>query len=265
MKKLNNIIILIITLLSCIILNGQTGINTSDPNQESLLELYSTNTGFLPVRLSLVNGTNAAPLPQHVKGMMVYNTTNNATLSEGLYLNNGTEWLRLSTSDTPIGNVKYGVQTTDHNGWYLLDGRAVSSLPASVQSNATSIGFTTNIPNATGRYLKAKTGAEALGALGGNTTFIVAQANLPSVTFNGTALSSGSHTHTYTDRGNIIANAGNIGAIVNNQADDSAGIYTTSAAGDHSHSFSVTTGGSSTPVSIDPKNIALNIFIYLGQ
>lgn len=265
MKILNNIIILIITIFICNILKGQVGVNTSNPSQESLLELYSTNTGFLPVRLSLVSTTSASPLSQHVKGMMVYNTTNNATLSEGLYLNNGTEWLRLSTLDTPIGNVKYGVQTTDHNGWYLLDGRAVSSLPVSVQSNATSIGFAANIPNAAGRYLKAKTGAEALGTLGGNTAFTVAQANLPSITFNGTALLAGNHTHTYTDRGDTIANASNAGIIVNNQADDSAGTFTTSADGDHSHSFSVNTGGSGSSVGINPKNIALNIFIYLGQ
>lgn len=264
MKKLNNIIVLIITIFNCNILHSQVGINTSDPNQESLLELYSTNTGFLPVRLSLVSTTSASPLSQHVKGMMVYNTTNNTTLSEGLYLNNGIEWLRLSTLDTPIGNVKYGVQTTDHNGWYLLDGRAVSSLPASVQSNAVSIGFAANIPNASNRYLKAKTGAEALGALGGNTTFTVAQANLPSMTFNGTAFSAGDHSHSYTDRGNTSVPAGT-NTAVNNQADDSVGSYTTNAAGNHNHTFSVNTGGSGSSVAINPKNIALNIFIYLGQ
>lgn len=264
MRKLNNIIVLVIIIFNYSILNGQIGINTPNPNQESLLELYSSNTGFLPSRLSLVSTASAAPLSQHVKGMVVYNTTNNGTLSEGIYVNNGTEWLRLSTVDIPIGHIKYGIQTTDHNGWYLLNGRSVSILPASVQSNAISIGFATNIPDATNKYLKAKTGAEVLGASGGNTTFTLVQANLPSMTFNGTALSAGSHTHTYIDRGNTTFDAGTIG-FVNNQADNTSGTYTTGAAGDHNHSFSVSTGGTNTPVSINPKNIALNVFIYLGQ
>ncbi|KXH79095.1 hypothetical protein [Chryseobacterium kwangjuense] len=264
MKRIHTIITLAITLFGGNILNGQVGINTSDPNQQSLLELYSTNTGFLPPRLALVSITSAAPLSQHVKGMMVYNITNNGAISEGLYVSNGTEWLCLSTAGIPVGHVKYGVQTSDHNGWYLLNGRAVSSLPSSAQSNAVSIGFATNIPDANNKYLKAKTGAEVLGASGGNTTFSLVQANLPSMTFNGTALTAGSHTHTYTDRGDTTYNAGTNGGV-NNQADNTSGTYTTGSAGSHTHTFSVGTGGTNTPVSINPKNIALNIFVYLGQ
>ncbi|MGG5210206.1 hypothetical protein ACQWU4_14880 [Chryseobacterium sp. MIQD13] len=264
MKKLNNIIIIFAIVLISNTLNGQVGINTPNPNKESLLELSSTDKGFLPVRLSLVSMTSAAPLSQHVKGMVVYNTANTSSVSEGLYVNNGTEWLRLSTADIPVGNIKYSVQTTDHNGWYLLNGRAISSFPPVAQSNAAAIGFTANIPNATDKYLKAKTGAEVLGSSGGSTTFTLVQANLPAVTFYGMALSTGNHAHTYTDRGNTTVDAG-VNTTVNMQADDTSGTYTTDPAGNHSHSFTVNTGGAGVPVSINPKNIALNVFIYLGQ
>ncbi|KAB1231412.1 hypothetical protein [Chryseobacterium viscerum] len=244
------------------ILKGQVGIDTSSPNTNALLELNSTNKGWLPPRISLVNTTSASPLSQHVKGMIVYNTVSNALVSEGLYMNNGAQWFRLSTSDIPKGHIKYSVQASDHNGWYLLDGRAVSSLPAAVQATAVSLGFPANIPNASGRYLKAKTGAEVLGASGGNSSFTLTQTNLPAITFTGTALSAGNHFHTYVDRGSSSVNGGGAG---NDNADDTSGTFNTSTAGAHTHTFTVPTGGTNTPVSIDPKHLNLNVFVYLGS
>jgi len=87
---------------------------------------------------------------------------NNASVSEGLYANNGTQWFRLSTEDMPFGYIKYSVLAGDHSGWYLLNGKAVSSLPAVAQANVASLGFTATIPDAANRYLKAKTGTEVL-------------------------------------------------------------------------------------------------------
>ncbi|PTT37225.1 hypothetical protein DBR28_10080 [Chryseobacterium sp. HMWF028] len=240
------------------IVSGQVGINTPTPDQNAILEMYTNNKGLLPPRVSLVNITSASPLSQHVKGIIVYNTVNNASVNEGLYVNNGTQWFRLSTEDMPFGHVKYSVLTSDHSGWYLLNGRTVSSLPIVAQTNAVSLGFAATIPDATNRYLKAKTGTEALGTTGGT----LVQANLPAMTFYGTALSAGDHSHTITDRGNTAVNAGGLG---NDNADDTAGIYTTSSAGNHSHSFTVNTGGTNTPVPIDPKHLNLNVFMYLGQ
>lgn len=244
--------------------SGQVGINTPTPDQNAILEMYTSNKGLLPPRVSLVNITSASPLAQHVKGIIVYNTVNNASVNEGLYVNNGIQWFRLSTEDIPFGHVKYSVATNDHNGWYLLDGRTVSSLPAGAQANAASIGFAATIPDAANRYLKAKTGTEALGSTGGSSAVTLIQANLPAMTFYGTALSAGNHFHSVTDRGNTAVNAGGLGND-NADADDTLGIYTTSSAGNHYHSFTVNTGGTNTPISIDPKHLNLNVFIYLGQ
>jgi hypothetical protein len=46
------------------------------------------------------------------------------------------------------GDVKTGFQTADHNGWIKLDGRAKSTLSSSQQTQATSLGIGTNLPNA---------------------------------------------------------------------------------------------------------------------
>lgn len=99
----------------------------------------------------------------------------------------------ISSTTNNIGDVKHGYQSGDHNGWYLLDGRSLTLLPANAQTNAASIGITSNLPNTIGRFL-ADIGA--VGSTGGVSTVTISQANLPSVNFNGTAASSGAHTHT---------------------------------------------------------------------
>ncbi len=99
----------------------------------------------------------------------------------------------ISSTTNNIGDVKHGYQSGDHNGWYLLDGRLLTLLPVIAQTNAATLGITVNLPNAVNRFL-ADIGA--VGSTGGSATVTVAQANLPSVNFTGTAASSGSHNHT---------------------------------------------------------------------
>lgn len=73
------------------------GDNPTTLNNNSLLELESTNKGFLVPRVSLTGLTSAAPLTAPVPtGMTVYNT--GAAVPTGYYFWNGTRWLRLLTS-----------------------------------------------------------------------------------------------------------------------------------------------------------------------
>jgi len=65
------------------------GIGTSTPDASSLLDLTSSNKGFLPPRVALTNVTDAVTIPNPAKGIVAYNT-NTAFASEGLYLNTGT-------------------------------------------------------------------------------------------------------------------------------------------------------------------------------
>ena len=76
------------------------------------------------------------------------------------------------------GDVKPSYSTTDHDGWYLLDGRSLSTLPANAQANAASaLGSITNLPNATGRYSMGTT--STTGNIAGSNTVALVTANLP--------------------------------------------------------------------------------------
>lgn len=87
-----------ILLFSAFFANSQVKIgnnpNTIDPN--SLLELESTDKGFLPPRVALNSVSSVAPMTGTVPaGMLVYST--GGTLTDGYYYWNGIEWKLLAT------------------------------------------------------------------------------------------------------------------------------------------------------------------------
>lgn len=168
-------------------------------------------------------------------------------------------------SGATVGDVKFGFINADHSGWYLLDGRLITSLPATALANAISLGFATNLPDATDRVLKHPSATEANGDVGGNATTTLTQANLPNVNFTGTTGNQAAHSHDIQN----MTNAQN--RMVNN-SDSNLDVYiraggnttTTSAAGDHSHTVTVPTGGTDTPFDNYQPYLVSNIFIYLG-
>lgn len=245
----------------------QVGIGTQTPHPSALLELSSTDKGLLLPKVSLVSTNQATPLTTNVQGMVVYNIATSATeggyeVTPGMYYNDGTTWVRMTTKLPNAGDVKYGLQPADHNGWYLLDGRPTSSLSPSAATIAATLGFGTNLPDARDRFLKGKTAAENIGDAGGTSTFFVAIENFPNVNFPGTTDSAGAHTHTYIDNLTTPSNyiAGTDSVLANNVA----GNFTTGSEGNHTHSVSFSSGGSGTPVNFVPAHIVTNVFIYLG-
>lgn len=78
-----------------------------------------------------------------------------------------------------VGDIKSGLQTTDHSGWVLLDGRATQELSAGQQARAAALGWPSNLPNATEAVLM-QTGA-ALGSVAGSMSRTIAQNQLPNV------------------------------------------------------------------------------------
>lgn len=69
------------------------GDNPGTINSNSLLEMESTNKGFLPPRVALNSISSVSPLSGTVTtGMLVYST--GGTLTDGYYYWNGTEWKR---------------------------------------------------------------------------------------------------------------------------------------------------------------------------
>lgn len=145
------------------------------------------------------------------------------------------------------GNVKSGFQSGDHFGWVKLDGRAVSSLTTTQQTIATQFGWTTNIPDASGRV--AKMSGEAVGTIGGSDVYNILQTNLPKVNLSGFAT-----IPNYT-RVDVIA------AINNDNPDVFGNINGDLAA---TVSGIQLNPGTFTPFTVVNKYLALNTFVYLG-
>jgi hypothetical protein len=248
---------------------AQVGIGTSNPSNSAVLELSSTNKGFLMNTVALTSTTSAAPFGSNVEGMWVYNTATAGTspnnVIPGLYYNDGTKWVLMSiNNDLPkIGDLKSSMATTDHDGWFLLNGRNISTLPSISQTNAAALGFSTTLPSSSDRILKGKNTSEAVFSTGGSNSFSIAQANLPNVNITGTTASSGAHTHSYTNRGVNYWNY-NAGSINTTRTIDTE-VRTTAAAGDHSHTISIASGGTNTAITQYPKHLVVQYFIYLGK
>jgi hypothetical protein len=271
--KSNDIILLLVLLMG---ISSHAQILISDEvsdqpliNTNASLELRSMtqDKGMLLPRVSLSATNLSAPLSSHVSGMIVYNTQTagmgNSKVVPGLYFNDGNSW-NLMVDDAPeIGDIKYATQNEDHDGWYLLNGRLLVTLPAQAQANATSLGLGANLPNSNNRILKGKTAAEALGSVGGTDQILLTQANLPNVTFIGTAFSAGAHTHSHLDRA-----TGTMTSVENNfrpMVDNTSANKMTSSDGDHTHPVTVNLGGVNIPIIYQPANIASYVFVYLGQ
>ena len=90
--------------------------NTSAPaNSSAGLDISIPNKGFLIPRVALSSTTNNAPLSAHVAGMVVYNTATVGDVTPGVYVDNGTKWVRTVLKDgTASGDMQYwnaGTQT----------------------------------------------------------------------------------------------------------------------------------------------------------
>ena len=261
----------------------QVGIGTSTPSSNAVLDVFSSNSGVLISRIPLQSTTAFSPLSCHVAGMMVYNTavsgSGDTSVSPGFYYNDGSQWIRLEPLTTAIGDIKQSILTEDHNGWYLMDGRSIATLPANASANALLTGFAVNLPNASDKFLKGKSGVEAMAASGGSNTRNLTQANLPNVTFTGTANTAGSHTHDYEDKYhgvtenlNLVTGLlGILSGVVLNILNNNVGSPTVSVDpglsttdGSHTHTATVSTGGSAATLPI-ASHLVTNTFVYLGK
>lgn len=291
-KKINISSIVFLTIVN--IANGQVGVYTSTP--QSTLDIkainpigtFTSTDGILVPRVDRQRAQNMASIETSTVIYINNSTTGSQTGkaqnidNTGFYYFSGSLWEKLFYTDKSslTGNIKYSVKTSDHNGWYLLDGRAVSAFPAAVKAKAQALGFTTNIPNASDRVLKTKTATESLGTVGGNNMLTILQSNLPNITLSsntsGTTTASGAHAHSpavgsafllsgtsFGNNGNGYGNAGN-GAWGGVNARGN-----TAAAGAHTHTFSGTVstplGGGGQPIDNRSPYLSVNTFIYLGE
>lgn len=279
--------------------NAQTGIGTATPNASAKLDVFATDKGLLPPRVTLTSGSDTTTISSPATGLLIYNTGNNVALQAGYYYWNGSSWATIATalgsSQNSAGDIKSGIQQTDHNGWIKLDGRPKSSLSASQQARATALGIGANLPDASNTYLSQNGGA--MGAVSGSNSVVLSQANLPNVNFTGTSGNNGNHAHNVDPPLTYTNNAGNHyhqmpfnnddyngGGGGNQSLEDDGGSwsyrtttwagdhnhyvdipnFTSGSVGDHNHSLSVSSGGSGAAITVAPKTLSVTMFIYLG-
>ncbi len=254
---------------------AQVGINTSTPHPSAMLDIESSDSGVLIPRIALTSPSDNTTISAgNTESLLVYNTSTNGGMSPGFYYWDKNEvWIRIQTSNDiekpyVTGDLKHSFQTADHQGWYLLNGRELSSLPVNARDAANSLGLSSNLPDAANRVLKAKMGSENIGSTTGNNTITLKANNIPEVT--GTTSTNGAHRHRSTDRGDTFEVLDEIqrslfgGSTVLNDGTSTTNPQLTSLAGNHNHTVTV---GNATPAAIDntPASLVTNVFIYLGD
>ena len=222
------------------------GINAdgSTPNSSAILDVSSTSKGFLAPRMTSAQRT---AISSPATGLTVYQTDGN----KGLYCYDGAVW-QMQTNIN-YGDIKTGIQSSDHNGWIKLDGRLKSALTSTQQTQATALGIGTNLPDATNSFLVQN--GTTLGGVSGDNSVTLAKNQLPNVTYTGTL--------------NELAHGSSTGA-------SASGVFTRVSSGGpgnatgggvtNNFSLSIPLNGGVTqqPIDITPQSLSVNMFIYLG-
>ena len=156
-------------------------------------------------------------------------------------------WMEMTFS--AVGDIKQGFQASDHNGWIKLDGRLITSLSSSQQTNAISLGFSTNLPDAKSSVLMQND--STLGSVTGSNTKTISQSNLPNINLTGTAIFNDSKSFN-SETGNGNSAFGSTTPIANYAITKNV-------------SVNVPLGGSDTPLDITPQTLSVNTFVYLGN
>jgi hypothetical protein len=221
MKK---IIYTLLALAAISQLRAQVGIGTETPHSSSILELNTSEKGFL---LPSMTSTQRNAISAPATGLQVYDSETNS-----IWYFNGSYWVN-TIAMASIGDIKSGIQINDHSGWVLLDGRAISTLTPNQQAAAAALGLTGNLPNANNAYLSQN--GSPIATLSGSNTATLTQANLPNVTFSGTAASAGGHNHSGTtgDAGSHT----HTGTTTTNGSHNHTG--NTTSNGNHSHQLNM--------------------------
>ncbi|MCO6564615.1 MAG: hypothetical protein J6581_04145 [Apibacter sp.] len=105
MKRMVSIFVFVI---HAVILFGQVGIGTENPDSSSILEIKSSNKGFLPPRVNIKSIIDTVTIKNPATGLIIYEPdgftemiNNKAyTREAGVYMFNGHEWQRLYASNS---------------------------------------------------------------------------------------------------------------------------------------------------------------------
>jgi hypothetical protein len=93
------LVLVIFFYFSAMCLKAQTGIGTTTPNASAKLDVYSTNKGFLPPRVTLASVSDATTITSPAEGLLVYNLGSSG-LQSGYYYWNGANWATIATASS---------------------------------------------------------------------------------------------------------------------------------------------------------------------
>lgn len=105
---------------------AQTGIGTTTPNASAKLDVYSTNKGFLPPRITLTGASDVSTIATPVAGLLIYNTATAGTAPNnvvpGYYYWNGTAWTQISNGLILDASktASFSVAAADNNKLFLI-------------------------------------------------------------------------------------------------------------------------------------------------
>jgi|GEM_PF-3471408 len=273
---------------SPLISSAQAKIGTGSTAESAMLEIESTNRGFLPPRIALssntmkLNSTTVNP----ADGMVVYNTTTasaNGLTGAGCYVWRDSKWHRLLDGPSrpktflfKVGDIKpffsyLGLEIPA--GWVECNGQVLNDSQSSLNGKTLP-----NLNNST--FLAGSASAQNGTSLGGGSASIT-RANLPNVTLSSATTSNGeesvtgsvsvangSHTHDFPDsyytqqvntwKGGGSPGGGYTGYTANqsrtSSSNGSAHTHTATFAGSalagHSHTISALLNGNVTQASL---------------
>lgn len=122
----DRIILFSILLVASFGIHAQTGIGTTTPNASAKLEVFSTNKGFLPPRITLTGASDVSTIATPVAGLLIYNTATAGTAPNnvvpGYYYWNGTSWSQISTGLILDASktASFSVSAADNNKLFLI-------------------------------------------------------------------------------------------------------------------------------------------------
>jgi hypothetical protein len=86
---------------------GISPAGTIPPDPAAGLDINFSGKGFLIPRLGLTGISSSFPLPAHVAGIVIYNTSTSGDVTQGLYFDDGTKWIPVSQTALASGDMQF--------------------------------------------------------------------------------------------------------------------------------------------------------------
>ncbi len=94
---------------------AQIGINTTNPDASSILDIQSSDKGLLLPRVALTGPSDNTTIESPSESLLVYNTSTSGGLTKGFYFWSGSAWSAVSNSGSPSSE-KWSLQGNSLSG-----------------------------------------------------------------------------------------------------------------------------------------------------